>query len=63
AMVYAALDRFEDAVDLQAEAMFEVLKLTGLERRPELQADMARYRSGQPALRAYAATDPLFQID
>lgn len=63
AMAYAALGRFNDAVDLQAQAMFEALKTTGLEARPGLGEDMARYREGQPAARAYRAEDPVFRLN
>lgn len=63
AMAYAALERFPDAVDLQTQAMFEALKTGGLEGRPGLQVDMARYRVGQRAERAYRATDPLFRLN
>ena len=64
AMVYAALGRHPDAVDLQAQAMFEALKSGGgLDARPGLQVDMARYRDGQRAERAYRPSDPLFRLD
>jgi tetratricopeptide (TPR) repeat protein len=49
AMVFAALGRFDDAVDLQAQAIFEALKRGQLEVRPDLQADMERYQNAQPA--------------
>jgi hypothetical protein len=48
-MVFAALGRFDDAVDLQAQAIFEALKRGQLEVRPDLQADMERYQNAQPA--------------
>jgi tetratricopeptide (TPR) repeat protein len=53
AMVFAALGRFDDAIDLQAQAIFEALKLGQLEVRPELQADMERYQNAQPARRPF----------
>ncbi len=62
-MTYASLGRYADAVALQEQAMFEALKTTGLAARPELQVDMARYREGRPAARAYRETDPVFGID
>ncbi|NDY95755.1 tetratricopeptide repeat protein [Wenzhouxiangella limi] len=49
AMVFAALGQFDDAVDLQAQAMFEALKSGQLEARPDLRADMERYQAGRPA--------------
>jgi tetratricopeptide (TPR) repeat protein len=60
AMVYARLGRFEDAIDLQAQAMFEALKQGGLEQRPWLQANMQRYRDSQPAPQPFAPEDPVF---
>ncbi len=59
AMVYASSSRFEDAEDLQAQAMFEALKQGVLESRPDLTANMQRYRDRQGALQAVSATDPL----
>lgn len=58
AMVYAALGRFEDAVDLQAQAMFEALKEGILEQREDLRADMARYEEGRPAETPFAPGYP-----
>lgn len=55
AMVYAASGRFDDAVDLQAHAIFEALKNNMLGQRPELQQNLARYESGEPALQPYAS--------
>lgn len=49
AMVFAALGRFDDAVDLQAQAMFEALKSGRLESRADLRADMERYQNAQAA--------------
>lgn len=63
AMVYAALERYTDAVDLQTQAIFEALKTGALESRSGLQVDMMRYREGRPAERAYRATDPLFRMN
>jgi len=62
AMVYAALGRHDDAVDLQTQAIFEALKQATLEARPELQANLERYRNGEGAERAYAATDPVWSL-
>lgn len=60
AMVYAALGRFDDAVDFQAQAMFEAMKAGGLAQRPALHTNMALYRSRQRAEHPYAADDPVF---
>ncbi len=49
AMVFAALGRFDDAVDLQAQARFEALKSGRLESRADLRADMERYQNAQAA--------------
>lgn len=61
AMAYAAAGRWRDAEDLQAQAIFEALKLGALDQRPALQENMARYRERQPAVQPYAPDDPLFR--
>ncbi|MBY6204053.1 tetratricopeptide repeat protein [Halomonas denitrificans] len=63
AMVHAALGRFTDAVDLQAAAIFEALKAGELERRSDLQANLARYEAEQTAERPFAPDDPRFRLD
>ncbi|AKS42962.1 tetratricopeptide repeat protein [Wenzhouxiangella marina] len=63
AMVYAAMGLFDDAVDLQAQALFEALKLGILDARPDLQEDMARYREGQRATRPFAPAHPVYGAD
>lgn len=63
AMVYAAIGRDTDAVDLQAQAIFEALKVGEVERRGDLQANMRRYEAGQPAERPLAPDDPRFRFD
>ncbi|MEM8626713.1 MAG: tetratricopeptide repeat protein [Pseudomonadota bacterium] len=63
AMAYAAAGRFNDAIDLQTQAIFEALKAGTLPRHPALQQDMARYREAQAAARAYLPEDPLFRLD
>lgn len=61
AMVHAARGEFDDAVDFQAQALFEALKRHGnLESRPDLQADMERYRQQQPAERPFGPEHPVF---
>ena len=62
AMVYAALGQFDDAVDLQAQAMFEALKQGELERRADLRADMQRYQEGLPAAVPFAPGYPGFPL-
>lgn len=63
AMVHAALGQFTDAVDLQAAAIFEALKAGELERRSDLQANLARYEGEQAAERPFAPDDPRFRLD
>ncbi|MEM7053884.1 MAG: tetratricopeptide repeat protein [Pseudomonadota bacterium] len=63
AMVYAAQSRFDDALDLQAQAIFEALKNGTLESNPHLQANMALYEQNRPAPRPFAANDPVFVGD
>jgi len=63
AMVHAALGQFTDAVDLQAAAIFEALKAGELERRSDLQANLARYEAEQAAERPFAPDDPRFRLD
>lgn len=61
AMVHAARGEFEDAVDFQSQAVFEALKRYGnLESRPDLQAEMERYREQQPAERPFGTGHPVF---
>ena len=63
AMVYAAVGRFQDAVDVQAAAIFEALKSGELERRSDLQPNMRRYENEQRAPRPFAPDDPRFRFD
>ncbi|NKI36515.1 tetratricopeptide repeat protein [Wenzhouxiangella sp. XN79A] len=63
AMVSAAVGRFQDAVDLQAAAIFEALKAGELERRSDLQPNMRRYESEQRATRPFPPDDPRFRFD
>jgi tetratricopeptide (TPR) repeat protein len=61
AMVHAARGEFDDAVDFQAQAMFEALKRYGnLDGRPDLQAAMARYQEGRAAERPFGEGHPVF---
>ncbi len=60
AMAYASLGLFDDAVDLQAQALFEALKLGQVEQRQDLRDDMARYRAGERAVRPFAPEHPIF---
>jgi tetratricopeptide (TPR) repeat protein len=62
AMAYAAVGRHDDAIELQTQAIFEALKDGTLQARPELQANMQRYRAGQMAERAFAETDPVWSM-
>jgi tetratricopeptide (TPR) repeat protein len=62
AMVYAALGQFDDAVDLQAQAMFEALKTGSLDARSDLSNDMARYREQLTAERPFDRQHPIFGV-
>jgi tetratricopeptide (TPR) repeat protein len=63
AMVYAAVGRFQDAVDVQAAAIFEALKAGELERRSDLQPNMRRFENEQRAARPFPPDDPRFRFD
>lgn len=59
AMVHAARGEFDDAVDFQAQALFEALKRYGdADARPDLKADMERYRDERPAERPFGPENP-----
>ncbi len=60
AMVYAAMDLFEDAVELQAQALFEALKAGSVDARPDLRENMERYRNEQKAELPFAPNHPVF---
>lgn len=60
AMAYAAVGRFDEAVELQMQAIFEALKAGQLERRPDLRQDLERYERKEPAAAAFAPEHPLF---
>jgi hypothetical protein len=47
AIALAANDNFNEAIELQTQAIFEALKLGRLNDKPSLQANMQRYRNGQ----------------
>lgn len=49
AMASAANGLFEEAVDYQAQAMFEALKQNDRSVLPWMQANLERYKAGQPA--------------
>jgi tetratricopeptide (TPR) repeat protein len=55
AMASAANGRFEDAVDLQAQAMFEALKRGDQGEIDWLRQNMSRYEAGQRAVAAWPA--------
>ncbi|NBB93141.1 MAG: tetratricopeptide repeat protein [Gammaproteobacteria bacterium] len=63
AMVHAARGEFDDAVDFQAQAMFEAVKLGELEGRPWMQEDMARYRDERKAAAPFADGHPVYQAN
>jgi len=60
AMVHAARGEFDDAIDYQAQAMFEAVKRGILTERPELEQNMARYREGRPAPMPFGEDHPVF---
>lgn len=60
AMVHAALGQLDDAVDLQAQAMFEALKLGELEQRADLRADMQSYQQQRRAEMPFSPGYPGF---
>lgn len=60
AMAYAATGRFDDAVELQMQAIFEALKSGDLPQRPDLRGNLERYEREEPAAVAYAPEHPLF---
>ncbi len=60
AMVYAALGDFEEAIGLQAEALFAATGQEHTETWSELNRNMARYREDEPAPRPYSPDDPVF---
>lgn len=60
AMAYAASGRFDEAVDLQMQAVFEAVKDGSIAARPDLQENLARYESGEAATLPYAPTHPIF---
>lgn len=60
AMIYAALGDFEEAIGLQAEALFAATGQEHTETWSELNRNMARYREEKPASRAYSPDDPVY---
>lgn len=60
AMAYAAAGRFNEAIDLQMQAVFEAVKDGSITARPDLQENLARYESGETAAVPYAPPHPLF---
>jgi len=62
AMAYAASGRFDEAVDLQMQAIFEAAKDGSIAGRPDLRENLARYESGKAAVVPYAPAHPLFGV-
>lgn len=60
AMVHAARGEFDDAVDFQAQAMFEALRDGSLDYRRDLRENMERYQRGEPARVPFAPGYPPF---
>ncbi len=63
AMAYAASGQWQDAEDLQRQAMFEALKIGELELRTALLENMQRYQEKLTATRPFAPGDPVFSLD
>lgn len=60
AMALAANGMYQDAVDLQGQAIFEALRDGQLETNPQLRENMLRYEAGENAERAWPAGHPIF---
>jgi tetratricopeptide (TPR) repeat protein len=54
AMALAASGQFDDAIDLQGQAIFEALRDGLLPANPQLQENMQRYNNGEPATQPWA---------
>lgn len=63
AMVSSALGLFDDAVDFQAQAMYEALRNGTLESRDDLRTNMTRYQSERAAETPFAGNDPIFSAE
>ncbi|MGD8978127.1 MAG: tetratricopeptide repeat protein [Gammaproteobacteria bacterium] len=61
AMASAANGRFDDAVDFQAQAMFEALKTDRKADMTWMQDNMARYQAGQRAAQAWSPDADVFK--
>ncbi len=61
AMALAANGRFQDAEDLQMQAIFEATKSGVVEARPQLRDNLERYRGEQPASRAWPSDHAVFR--
>ena len=62
AMVHAARGEFDDAVDFQAQAMFQALRDGELDLRSDLRESMSRYQQGQRAAQPYGRGYPPFGV-
>jgi Tfp pilus assembly protein PilF len=60
ALAYAGVGLFDEAVELQMQAIFEALKTGELPQRPDLRENLERYERQERAPAAYAPTHPLF---
>lgn len=61
AMALAASGRYEEAVQLQAQAIFEAVKSDEIDGNPQLRANMERYESSKPAERPWPEDHPVFR--
>jgi len=62
AMALAANQRFDDAVDLQGQAIFEALRDGNLAANPQLQENMQRYNAQQRATIAWPAGHEIYSL-
>ena len=60
AMAYAATGRFDEAVELQMQAIFEALKAGNLSARPDLRRRLEQYERKEAPREAYMAEHPVF---
>lgn len=61
AMASAANGLYEEAVDFQAQAIFEAIKQDQRSLVPWMQSNMERYRAGQPATEPWSLDSPVYK--
>ncbi len=60
AMAMAANDEFEDAIDLQTQAIFEAIKAEDEQAQRDYYGDLQRYQDGEAATRPWPEGSPIF---